>query len=1058
MATDLNEAFELSFGGIPFVLDKSSIVRLSVETKEGLDPRQQAPAKQQPEPDLIDELNRRISPKWLNEFAPPKQFLKGSMAMLAFPHELTYRQVGIGEFFYPSNASRWACGRFLASSSQVKKMVAKAIPAGGPASQTFKMKCRPAGAADLNSDDIYTVETELFMLPPRPLAEMGGEFDGLFLVTLVDERWYWQWKPATLKPYDTTTWSSLIQDVLDALEIEATYNPTTLASAYLQPQQDSQLWTNKENAAHLLDAVLANVGRTLVRKLDGTYELIDYAESAALVGENRGDADKVILFGGGDIFYAGDKLPSGKRTAETSSAGGGAGNLLNAPDVRRAVLPKEVVVSFPYYVNGDDPVPHFLNSRYRPKRPSCWYEDSFGEVYTKTVATTSNSNGVGTHFIHSTAKALIDGEDDVGTPTNQAALDALANQLAADYLDFVAGSALDEVYPGTYAWEPEGINDVLWTYSAKSRQASTRVMRQEWNQIVREFQHAEGKPPRGVGGPSVAQSWYDVPVVSGSVVTTTTAELASGGYSLALTTQDNFPTQNRWWAEIEPGTQDAEIMYMEATSGLLAVDIIHRGIAFTTQKLHALGSTVYKVDPNRTWGTNVVHPEKMQYVFPGAWTSGGIQEAVLVPQTQTVQALTSSGALIRSIQSYSGRVFAYDPTKSSGSQFKGLEYIWIQNRDHPQWQVHSGRFYDGQFAGFTASGSSGSVAPLYLVNDERWRMRTYINASGCIPHAGGISSGLQGSGAFLGPEPTIDFRVSGLPSGWINGATMEVRSHEFVSSGNVTVWWKVSGSQAMTVQVYGSGMLVDGILIYSGTSYNFDPTAVSGAEWVSGLACRVISRNPNPHWPLYSGMFYDGHWTGNVSGCSGATFLVNDDKFRLRTIRSGAASPGVTSGYHGPEPKIDFVVSGAYVSGQVSLDIRSHEFAESGTVQVYFTVSGLDTQGGGGVVQCTSGNGLTTDSYAEVFGIANSCAIWMIGGIKNISGANSMDVRVSWKDTWGTVEDVDLGSLAPGELFSISSLVKSGSTAHLRYISGSVQVKASVAGSQTGWAFRGSYL
>ena len=1004
MAVDLSSDYELSFGGIPFVLDKSQPHRMANPVHEGLDAKQHLARKQQPEADLIDEINRRLPLAWINEVAPPRPFLKGNMDMLAYPYEQSYPRIEIGTFFYPTGASRWACGRFLATSSQVREMLKKAIPAGGPTAQSFKMQCPVVGAGEF-STSLFSVETSLYMLPPRPLAEMGGEFDGLFMVTLVDERYYWQWKPTavtSVKPYDTDTWTTLVHNLRADLGISL--DPASISTTYLQPQQDSQLWTNKENAAVLLDVVAYNVGRTFVRKLDGTYEFMDYQTAADLVVENRGTGDKVIAFAGGDIFYAGSKLNSGKKTAESPSLQDGVGTLLQAPDVRRAVLPKEIVVSFPYYVTGDDPVPHFLNSRYRPKRPSCWYEDSFGEVYTKTIPVTGNENGVGTHFIHTTAKALIEREADKGTPTNQTVLDALAERLAKDYVNFVAGSALDEVYPGTYAWEPEGINDITWTWSAKKRQASCRVQRQEWNQVVREFQHAEGVPNRGVGGPSVAQSWYDEPVVSGSVQTVITAELASGDYTLNLTTQDNLPTQNRWWAEIEPGTQNAEIMYMEATSGLLAVTIVHRGIAFTTQKLHANGSTVYKVDPNRTWGTNVVHPEKMQYIFPGAWTSGGIQEAVIVPQTQTVQALTGSGALIRSIVSYSGRVHAYDPTKSSGSQFKGLEYIWIQNRDHPEWPVHSGRYYDGQFAGFTASGSSGWVAPLYLVNDHRFRMRTFTNFSGCIPYSGGLTSGLQGSGAYLGPEPTLDIRSSGLPSGWVNGALIDVRSHEFKASGNVTIWINVSGSVVQNVQVFGSGILIDGILVYSGTSYQFDKTAVSGAEWVSGLACRVIHRNPNPHWPLYSGRWYEGKWEGNVSGCSGATFTVSDDLWRLRTIRSGGASPGVTSGYHGPQPKLDLVRSGSYKSGEASIDIHSHEFIESGTVQVYFTVSGA---------------GYSPTGYAGGGGSKSvKVELPYYSGANNLIPANN-NHRIGWS---GEIYDTDTifpGNAATGQWYFI---------------------------------------
>ena len=993
--------FELSYASIPFVLDNAQAVRMTVQggTDSRTSPKHEPPRKYQPEADLIDELNRRIPFDKLNEFAPPKQFLKGSMSMLAYPYALSYPDIKIGEFFYPNNAARWSCGRFLATSQQVKKMLAKAVPASGPTPQTFIMQSTPVGAGELDASE-FKIETPMYMLPPRPLAEHGSEFDGLFLVTLVDERWYWQWKPTNLRPYDTTTWSTLIQDLLDALDISATYEATSIPSTYLQPAQDSQLWTSKENAAQLLDIALRNIGRTLVRKLDGSYVLMDGVSSVSQIETNRADGDTVIQLAGGDMFYAGTKLPSGKK-ANSSTATSSAMSLLNAPDTRRLVLPKEIVVCFPLYVTGDDPVPHSLNPRYRPRRPSCWYEPKPGECYTKTVESIAGQSAtlVGTHFIHTTAKAYLDTQNsDITVPTNQSTLDTLATQLAGDYIDSIGGSALDEVYPGTFVWEPEGLQDIIWTYSAKKRQASTRVMRQEWNELVREFQHAESKPPKGVGGPSVAQSWI-LTGTSGAIETTAFA-VASGDYTVTFKQNDNFPTANRWRGVLAPGGVEERILF-EASSGGVAFGVVHRAIDGTSQIAHASGVTVRLTQNEVQYGVNVVHTEKMQWLYPGIWSSGGISEVVVKPQTQTVQVLAASGAIIKSLPHWSGRLKMYDTTKSSGTQYPNGELIWIIERNLKA--LSSGIQYDGQFVGHSAS---GPVAPVYLVNDP--------SANGKIgnfrdSYSGGVTTTITATGMASG-DLTADFTgINNLPTQnrWRGQIDDEIILFEGTSGGSSTIgivhrgfdgtaqvahvadsivdyldpdamsgynritlekmafafhgqWSGCNNEvrivpQTQTVQGLGSGYtMIRGIRSYSGRVLSYDATKVSGAQFPSQESIWIQERN---NWEIASGRKYDGQFVGwSASGSSGGSvaplYVVNAEPVYIREARSGGY--GSSSGWHGPYQKLTFVVSGVFASGQASMDIETRGFPESGAADIYFTISGVAGAGGATAVGAKS--------------------------------------------------------------------------------------------------------
>ena len=101
----------------------------------------------------------------------------------------------------------------------------------------------------------------------------------------------------------------------------------------------------------------------------------------------------------------------------------------------------------------------------------------------------------GTKTIHDTAKAFYATEAVISSPPmNEAALAALALRIAQDYYATQWLAGLDEVYPNTLAWQPEGIHDILWTY--RSNRATTRVFRQAWNHGVVEMQHSEQVLPQ----------------------------------------------------------------------------------------------------------------------------------------------------------------------------------------------------------------------------------------------------------------------------------------------------------------------------------------------------------------------------------------------------------------------------------------------------------------------------------------------------------------------------------------------------------------------------------
>ena len=477
--------FDLTFAGISFVSDVARVIRLGSNlAKEQEDESQIPPRKHQPLVDLVDELNKMIDDRYLNDFAldgynRKTDALAKNVGPIPNPR--------IGDFYYPTGATRWSVFRGLATSKQVKAMQDATV--GGIAA-LFAMQQVPTGP-NANLTASYTINTNLRMLPPRPLAEHAGGLEGLFLVTLVDERYWWN-NVVTLNPNDISTWSSLLSTLATALGVSFSFG--SIDAVYGQPDPDSQLWVSQENAAVLLDAVAFNIGRVFVRNLDGTYILRTAAEAVSTVTTNI--TDLTARTAGGNLFSSG--------ISELT-------NLLNS---RNTAVPAGWDVTFPKYVL--EPIPHYFNTRYGVDRPTTWWEDSYGEVNTIHVPITSGGtyasgvSGVSNNILQTTAKSIYDTEANAnlsGTALNHSGCHALALQLVKDRYDWTLGYALDVVFPGIVAWTPDGLHDIVWRFSERTKQASTRVVKTQWNQFPNEFQHVVPVSgsffTSGVGGQSV---------------------------------------------------------------------------------------------------------------------------------------------------------------------------------------------------------------------------------------------------------------------------------------------------------------------------------------------------------------------------------------------------------------------------------------------------------------------------------------------------------------------------------------------------------------------------
>lgn len=187
----------------------------------------------------------------------------------------------INTLVWPTGASRWATGWYLVAEQDLESIRALAY-----ASDTYT-------ALTLSLDDgTYQVETSMWMLPPIPLAQIPTGADmtgwtlpetavwidagqtvrqnGLYLMPLVDDRYFWWDKAADITIDEgTTTWATLFAAYGTALGV--TIEHETVEAAYLTPTRP--VGSRYGRLPMDLDAAAWAVGRRVVRALDGTVTL-----------------------------------------------------------------------------------------------------------------------------------------------------------------------------------------------------------------------------------------------------------------------------------------------------------------------------------------------------------------------------------------------------------------------------------------------------------------------------------------------------------------------------------------------------------------------------------------------------------------------------------------------------------------------------------------------------------------------------------------------------------------------------------------------------------------
>lgn len=203
----------------------------------------------------------------------------------------------INSLYWPQGATRWACGLFLTDDEGLEAILKEVQSDTGSAYDPKQLVIADVGFSEDPTEDTFTedtenrwaLSTEMFLLQPRPISATTEQ--RLWLLPLVDERYFWQWSEAAF--VTTDTWTNLISELSDALAADVL--TPTIDEAFGAPDQTevSRSW---QNSAVLLDAVAASVGKRVIREVGtGSISLQDSETAYTVATEDLAEyiADRV---------------------------------------------------------------------------------------------------------------------------------------------------------------------------------------------------------------------------------------------------------------------------------------------------------------------------------------------------------------------------------------------------------------------------------------------------------------------------------------------------------------------------------------------------------------------------------------------------------------------------------------------------------------------------------------------------------------------------------------------------------------------------------------------
>lgn len=309
----------------------------------------------------------------------------------------------LNTLYWPTGATRYARGLFLVDRATRDRIVSKTVQSGKNTKATLGI------GDDLSGKQGTPLAIDMFCLSPRPVTCTNDDSD-LWLLPLVDERYFWQFLDVgAISVTTSTSWATLFSTLATALGVTVTV-ASSAESAYLKPDP-TEFTRPYDNAALLLDAAAASVGRRFVRQYDGSC-----------VVQSKSKADTALT---ANLAKPYQQLAGGQFSALAAD------------------MPAKVAVTF--------------------RKIKQYLLRSDNQLYVKTTDAPSGTTTIAgkTLTIHCAAYADYNTSDAL---QNGSTLDQLAAQIATDFYGWNSKD-YDYTFKQIMPWVPCGYDDyVLWTF------------------------------------------------------------------------------------------------------------------------------------------------------------------------------------------------------------------------------------------------------------------------------------------------------------------------------------------------------------------------------------------------------------------------------------------------------------------------------------------------------------------------------------------------------------------------------------------------------------------
>lgn len=375
----------------------------------------------------------------------------------------------LGVLSWPNSASRWATFYYFVTGDQMQQIrnICYATPFGsvnplGGIDATsglpsgFLVMDDGNGGFILSSPPFSGFPKGPFMrlLPPRPVFQSGSDpKQWVWLLALVDDRFFWWQRFGTGRYYSNTGWIGLLNSALGFIGINYAL-PVAIQTDYNQPE-GPVWWTldelHSDRAIPMLaDAQIARIGRrVLFAPSDTTFMTCTVQDPATAAPQ---DAAQWTSFS--------PQLISGGR--------------LQVGDIAQSVVPYQVSVVFMYIPDIDD----------FPQR----VDVTLTSLSLSAYAGFAGVGGTGGSISNLPNVILSSGMGpryDLSPTDYMTAITAYATQLATDWYSWQL-SLTDATFRGIIPWQPTGFEDrIEWVHpfdkDDPDQSILTRVIRREFS-------------------------------------------------------------------------------------------------------------------------------------------------------------------------------------------------------------------------------------------------------------------------------------------------------------------------------------------------------------------------------------------------------------------------------------------------------------------------------------------------------------------------------------------------------------------------------------------------